>query len=192
MRAGRSGEDQDASELPLDLGPDVLAEKAGQEAVVVLAEHDHVGAGVPSRVDDGTSGLTGSPHEVRPETRTLDPLARLREQPDQLRRRRDRLPLPVGDVVERAEVPVDLGIERHLEDREDDEAAVPRPRLLDAELERAAGGRRFVEADENSAHGPSLRGEPCRDLAEERDHPDVLVHEVLEHRTLDANGFVVA
>src|SRR4029078_13032893 len=103
MRAGRSGEDQDASELPLDLGRDVLAEKAGQEAVVVLAEHDHVGAGVPSRVDDGTSGLTGSPHEVRLETRTLDPLARLREQPDQLRRRRDRLPLPGGDGVARAE-----------------------------------------------------------------------------------------
>src|SRR4029078_4564556 len=63
---------------------------------------------------------------------------------------------------------------------------------LDAALERAAGGRRFVEADENSAHGPSLRGEPCRDLAEERGHPDVLVNEVLEHRPLDADGFVVA
>ena len=98
--------------------------------------------------------LAGGPHEVGLKTRRLDPVARLREQPDQLRRRRDRLALPVGDVVEGAEVPVDLGIERDLEDREHDETAAPRPRLVDAAVERTAGRRRVVEADEDPAHGP--------------------------------------
>ena len=152
-RAHASGDDHGAAELALDRGGHVRAEEAGEEPVVVLAEHDDVGPRVACRVDDRPSRLTRSPHEVGRQTRGLDLLARLREQPDQLGRRRDRLALPVGDVVEGAEEPVDLGVERDLEDGEHDETGAPRLRLDDATVEGTAGRRRVIEADENPTHG---------------------------------------
>lgn len=89
--ANASGDDHGAAELSLDRGRHVRTEEAGEEPVVVLAEDDDVGPGVARRVDDRPSRLTRSPHEVGRQTRGLDLLTRLREQPDQLGRRRDRL-----------------------------------------------------------------------------------------------------
>jgi hypothetical protein len=164
-----SGKDHGAAELTLDLGCDVCAEESGQEAVMVLAEDHDIDSGVACRVDDRASRLAGGPHEVGPQAGRLDAVARLREQPDQLRRRSNRLPFPVGDVVEGAEVPVDLRIERDLEDREDDETDAPGPRLVDAAVERTAGCRRVVEADEDPTHAGSLR--TARDVARARAAP---------------------
>ncbi len=151
---GGSGEDHGGAELAPDLGSDVRAEEAREEPVVVLAEDDDVGPGVARRVDDRPPRLARSPHEIGVQTRGLDRVARLREQADQLGRWRDRLALPVGDVVEGAEEPVDLRIQRDFEDREHDETGLPRLRLGDAAVERSASRRRIVKTDEDTAHGP--------------------------------------
>ncbi len=163
-RLGASGHDHGGVEFACDLARDVRTDESRKEPVMMVAEDDHVCPGVAGCVDDRPAGLARTPHEVGLQSRGLDLVARLREQPDQLGGRRDRLALPVGDVIQGAEVPVELGIERDLENREHDETSARFLRLGDAAVERTAGRRRVVIADEDPAHGPAVYAPPRRGL----------------------------
>src|SRR5512132_1405131 len=56
-RLNSSGEDDVAAGLALHFGVHVRAEEAPESAVVVLTEHDHVGANPPSGFHDDRSRL---------------------------------------------------------------------------------------------------------------------------------------
>ena len=116
---------------------------------MVLAEDDGVGADPPRGVDDRTPRLAGGPHQVRVEARLGQPLARLAQVRDDVRRRREGRALVRRDVVQRPEVARPLRVERQLLDADDGDPRRRVARLRDGAVEGAATAVRAVVPDED-------------------------------------------
>ena len=92
-----------AAGVLLHVGLDGHAERLGEEAVVVAADHDQARVPVLRDIDDLPRGIAGREEVVRLDAGRLDDLARVRERLLELGRLRDTF--LEGSVVEGAVVP---------------------------------------------------------------------------------------
>jgi hypothetical protein len=161
MRAGRidsppgSGvlrEDHLAAGLALYSDVDVGSEEVSEEPVVVLAEHDHVSADPPCRLQDLPTWLSCRPHQVRVDPGRRQPVASLREMSHHVRRRRQGTPFARRDVAERSEVTRNTQVEWNVRHAQHRDVPVRLARLGDCAVEGATAGARSVVPDQDPPH----------------------------------------
>ena len=132
--------------VALHLGGDVFPDELREEAVMVRADDDERRPAVPGDVDEHVRRVSRRPEEVGGDALGGDPLPGVREHRLELLRDHQ-WDHPRRAVVQRAEVLGPFGIERELDDRDDDETRAMLLRLAERALERALRRILVVVAD---------------------------------------------
>ena len=159
-RGGESGEDHFAAGAALHLGIHIGAKEASERPVVMLAEHDHVGANPPGRFQDLGGWFAGGPRQLGIEPGRVQKVTGVGQVPDHLRRGRQRLALPGRDVVEGAEVAGHVRIQRDVDNAQHRYAPVRVTGFGDRAVECPMTAGRPVVPDQDPSHAGSLAARP--------------------------------